>query len=127
MNFTRTMMIAAATFAAPAAVAQTAAQQSAPAPAQTPAPTATAAATGAPVTDAEVSQFAAAALAVDKVRKDAAVPEADKNARYVEAITASGLSAARFNEISSLMQADTGLNARIQKAGAALQPAPAAQ
>jgi hypothetical protein len=91
-------------------------------------PAAPAAAPAAPagaatVSDAEVKQFASAALAVEKVRKDAAVPEGDKNGKMVEAIGASGLPPARFNEIAEAMQADPALNKRIQEAAAAQQPA----
>ncbi|HVJ03628.1 MAG TPA: DUF4168 domain-containing protein [Sphingomonas sp.] len=114
---------AALLLAAPAAFAQDASQTSPStqpaAPAEQAAPAAGAQAqTGAAaaVSDAEVQQFATAALAVDKVRKDAAVPEADKNTKMVEAISASGLQPARFNEIAQAMQADPSLNQRIQQA-----------
>jgi hypothetical protein len=122
-----TLITAAALLAAPAAFAQTA--QTSPAPAE-PAP-ATGGTTGAgtaatTVTDAEITQFATAALAVAKVRQDATVPDADKNAKMVEAITASGLPAARFNEIAQAMQSDTALNKKIQDAAAKQQPAAAA-
>ena len=121
------MLSGVALFAAPA-LAQTAPQTS-PAPAATAAPAAPTA--GTPVTDAEVTQYARAALDVDNVRKDASIPEADKNARFVAAIEASGLTAVRFNEITQAMQANPALNTRIQTAAAALvapaaSPAPAA-
>lgn len=75
------------------------------------------------VSDAEVTQFASAALAVDKVRKDTTVAEADKNTKMVEAISSSGLQPARFNEIAQAMQADPALNKRIQEAAATQKPA----
>lgn len=75
------------------------------------------------VSDAEVTQFASAALAVDKVRKDTSVAEADKNTKMVEAISSSGLQPARFNEIAQAMQADPALNKRIQEAAATQKPA----
>lgn len=81
--------------------------------------------TAASVTDAEVKQYAAAALAVNRIREDASVPEADKNARFVEAIRASGLTALRFNEISQAMPDNPALNERIQKEAAAQQQASA--
>lgn len=128
------MMAGAALLIAPAALAQTgtttapAGTQTAPS-AQTapgaPAAGTTAttpaapAASGGAVTEAEVTQFASAALAVEKIRKDTTVAEADKNAKMVEAITSSGLPATRFNEIAQAMQADPALNKRIQTAAAA--------
>lgn len=130
MQFRTSMILAAALLCAPAAMAQTA--QTAPAPAE-PAPAAPAqggttgagTAATATVTDTEVTQFATAALSVAKLRQDATVPDADKNAKMVEAITATGLPAARFNEIAQAMQADTALNKRIQDAAAKQQPAAA--
>jgi hypothetical protein len=123
-----TLIAAAALLAAPAAFAQT--TQTSPAPAE-PAPAAPApdgttgagAAAAAPVTDPEVTQFATAALAIGKIRQDAAVPDADKNTKSVAAITASGLTAPRFNEIAQAMQGDPVLNKRIQEAAAKQQPA----
>lgn len=128
MKFRTSMILSAALICAPAAMAQTA--QTSPAPTE-PAPAAPAqegttgagtATTATAVTDAEINQFATAALAVAKVRQDAAVPEADKNTKMVEAITATGLPAKRFNEIAQAMQSDTALNKKIQDAAAAQQP-----
>ncbi|MBO9621478.1 MAG: DUF4168 domain-containing protein [Sphingomonas sp.] len=112
---------AALLLAAPAAFAQDASQTAQPAAPAAPAEqaaTGASAGAAATVSDAEIKQFATAALAVDKVRKDAAVPEADKNTKMVEAISASGLQPARFNEIAQAMQADPALNKRIQEAAA---------
>ncbi|MGK6354527.1 DUF4168 domain-containing protein [Sphingomonas sp. DT-207] len=130
------ILIGAALLAAPAAFAQDAptspSTQDAPAaptqdaPATTEAPAAGMAAQGsgaAAVSDSEVTQFATAALAVDKLRKDTTVAEADKNTKMVEAISSSGLQPARFNEIAQAMQADPALNKRIQEAAAAQAPA----
>lgn len=125
MKFRNSMMVLGATLVcAPAAFAQdtTAAQPAAPTQATTPA-TPAAPAAPATVTDAEIAQFATAALAVDKVRKDAAIPDADKNARMAAAVTAAGLDPNRFNEISQAMQADPALNKKIQAAAAAQQTA----
>ncbi len=111
-------ILAGATLAiAPAALAQTAPQTADPAaPAQT-APAAPQAA--GPVTEAEVGQFATAALEIDKIRKDTATPEADKGAKMAAAATAAGLTAERFNAIGQAMQTDTALNKRIQAAASA--------
>ncbi|WP_448663093.1 DUF4168 domain-containing protein [Sphingomonas sp. CJ20] len=122
----KSMAIGAALISAPAAFAQTTPTTPAtPAsPTMEAAPAAPAPTTPAPVSDAEVTQFASAALAVTKVQADAAVPAADKNAKSVEAITAAGIDPVRFNEISQAMRDDPALNQRIQKAAAALtQPA----
>lgn len=149
----RSIALGAALFAAPAALAQTSPQttpgtampgsQTTPGTPTTPgtqttpatpaAPDASAtpdasAAPGtsgaaAPVTDTEVTQFAAAALAVTKLQGDTTIPAADKNAKSIEAITAAGIDPVRFNEISQAMRNDPALNERIQKAAAAAQPA----
>nr|AGU10021.1 protein of unknown function DUF4168 [uncultured organism] len=128
MKFHQTLLISgAAVLFAPAALAQT--TQTSPAPATTPPSTADGTATataGAAVTDTEVTQFATAALAAGKVREDASITEADKNARMVEAITATGLAPTRFNEIAAAMKSDPALNTRIQAAAAAQTPAAAA-
>ena len=122
MKLQISMMTAAALLIAPSALAQTA--QTAPAsPAPAAAPTASA--TASTVTDAEISQFATAAVAAGKINADASVAAADKNAKIVAAITATGLTAERFNEIGQAMQADPALNKRVQDAAAKLQPAPA--
>lgn len=121
MKFRNSMMVLGASLlCAPAAFAQTTPANPA-APAQTaPAPTTAA---PAPVSDAEVNQFATAALAVEKVRKDTTIADADKNAKMADAVKAAGLEATRFNEIGQAMQADPALNKRIQTAAAAQMPA----
>jgi hypothetical protein len=128
MKLRNSMLItAAALLAAPAAFAQDA-QTTSPAPPTSADSSAQAGTTGSgtaasTVSDTEVSQFATAAVAAAKVRSDATVPDADKNAKMVEAITASGLPPARFNEIAQAMQSDTALNKRIQDAAATQAPA----
>ncbi|WP_333573681.1 DUF4168 domain-containing protein [Sphingomonas sp.] len=72
-------------------------------------------------TDTEIQQYATAALAVNKINADASIPAAEKNPKFVAAITASGLQAQRFNEISQAMASDTALNQRIQAAAAKAQ------
>lgn len=118
--------IAGATLAiAPAAMAQTA-PQTAPAPAPAPAtPAAPAAApvTSASVTDAELTQFVTVALEIEKIRKDATVPEADKTAKMASVASSSGIDPQRFNAIGQAMQSDTTLNARVQAAAAKLASA----
>jgi hypothetical protein len=94
------------------------------APAATTAAPATTAAAGAP-TDAEVAQFAKAAIGVDKVRKDTSLAEADKQKAMVSQIEASGLTAVRFNDIATKSQSDTALQGRIQIAIANEQKASA--
>jgi hypothetical protein len=129
-----TLIAAAALLAAPAAFAQT--TQTSPAPAEPAAPaapvapapggtTGAGAAATATVNETEVSQFATAALAIGKIRQDAAVPDADKNTKSVAAITTAGLTPVRFNEIAQAMQGDPVLNKRIQEAAAKQQPAAA--
>ncbi|MBA4760454.1 DUF4168 domain-containing protein [Sphingomonas sp.] len=99
---TRAALTAGFLFAAPA-LAQTAA----------PAPQAEAA-TPAPITDAEVTMFAKAALASDAVSKDATIPAAEKAARMTAAVTATGLETARFNEIAKLAQTDAAVREKVQ-------------
>jgi hypothetical protein len=114
-------LLAGATLAiAPAAMAQDAPAQTAPAPA---APTAAAPVTSASVTDAELTQFVTVALEIEKIRKDPAVPEADKTAKMATAASSSGIDPQRFNAIGQAMQTDTALNARVQATAAKLASA----
>lgn len=97
-------------FALPAAlVALPAAAQDAPAPAQTaPAP----AAPGS-VTDAEIGQFADSIVAVERINADTSIAAADKQARMQAAVTATGLSAERYNAIAGAAQSDEALKTKI--------------
>ncbi len=118
MNLFGTILAGATLAIAPAALAQTAPQTPPADPAQTaPAPAAPQAA--GPVSEAEVGQFATAALEIDKIRKDTATPEADKGTKMAAAATAAGLTPERFNAIGQSMQTDTALNKRIQAAASA--------
>ena len=121
MKFRHALLLAGAALIATPALAQDTAAPAAPAPeASTTTP--------ATVTDAELKQFAKAALAVDKVSKDAAVPAADKQKKMAEAVSGSGLPPARFNEIAQASQADPALQQKVQAAIVAEQqtsPAPA--
>lgn len=116
MKFRHALLLAGATLITTPALAQDTAAPAASAPqAATPAP--------ATVTDAELKQFAKAALAVDKVNKDAAVPAADKQKKMAEAVSGSGLPPARFNEIAQASQADPILQQKVQAAIVAEQQA----
>jgi len=116
MKFRHALMLAGATLIATPALAQDTAAPAAPAPeTSTAAPSA--------VTDAELKQFAKAALAVDKVSKDTAVPAADKQKKMAEAVSGSGLPPARFNEIAQASQADPALQQKVQAAIVAEQQA----
>ena len=107
MKFRHALMLAGATLIATPVLAQDTAAPAAPAPeASTAAP--------APVTDAEVKQFAKAALAVDKVNKDTTVAATDKQKKMAEAVSGSGLPPARFNEIAQALQADPALQQKGQ-------------
>ena len=126
-------LAAASALMASAAIAQTTtpAQTTAPAqttPAQPAAPatqeqgtTGAGAMSTSTFTDTEVKQYATAALAVNKINADTSIPTAEKNPKFVAAITASGLQPQRFNEISQAMASDTALNQRIQAAAAQAQ------
>lgn len=108
----------AALIAAPTALAQT--ETPAPAP-EAPATTA-AAPTGATYSDDEITKFATAALAVQKISQDSAMPAADKQKSMVDSITATGLEPSRFNEIAKASQTDTALQQRIAAAVSAQRP-----
>ena len=114
MKFRHALLLAGATLITTPALAQDTAAPAAPAP-QAAAPST--------VTDAELKQFAKAALAVDKVSKDAAVPAADKQKKMAEAVSGSGLPPARFNEIAQASQADPALKQKVQAAIVAEQQA----
>lgn len=119
INFRHAALFAGATLIATPAFAQdTAAPATQEAAPQTAAPAAPAT-----VTDDEVKKFAKAALAADKISKDAAIAAADKQKKMAEAVTASGLEPARFNEIAQASQADSALQQKVQAAIVAEQQA----
>lgn len=129
MQLISSIALTAALIAAPAALAQTTPQapaQTAPQTAPT-TPAAPAAAAAAPVTDAEVTQFATAAIAAGKINADTTIAAADKTDRIVAAITGSGLTAERFNQIAQMIPGDPALDKRIKdeagKQSAAAKPA----
>ena len=90
-----------------------------PAPAATPAP-ATAA------NDAEIGKFASALLAVSEIQKDTALSDADKQKAMAAKVQASGLEAARFNELATKLQSgDAEFQKQVQVELAKLQTPPA--
>lgn len=119
IHFRHAALLAGATLIATPALAQ---DSAAPAPATQEAAPATPAAP-APVTDDEVKKFAKAALAADKISKDAAIAAADKQKKMAEAVTTSGLEPTRFNQIAQASQSDTALQAKVQAAIVAEQQA----
>ena len=73
--------------------------------------------------DADIRQFAAAAVEVTKIQSDAAIPAADKQPKMLAALQASGIPPEKFNQIGQAAAADPALQQRIQ---AAAPPSPAA-
>ncbi|WP_066553050.1 DUF4168 domain-containing protein [Croceicoccus bisphenolivorans] len=115
----------AGTLAATPAFAQAeAAAPAAEAPAAAPAAEAAPEA-AAPITDAELDQFAGAAIKVNEIAQDATLDAEGKQAAMVTAVQASGLDAVRFNEIASKSQSDETLKGRLAEAFAR-RPAPEA-
>lgn len=115
----RAGIMSAALFAAGPALAQ-----DAPAPAATPAAPA-APATPANFSDADIKQFAAAAVEVTKIQQDASIPAADKQPKMLAAVQASGLPPEKFNQIGQAAAADPALQQRIQAAAPAAPAQPA--
>lgn len=114
-------LIASAAVAQTSAPAQTTPTQPAAPATQDQGTTGAGTASTSTFTDTEVKQYATAALAVNKINADTSIPTAEKNTKFVAAITASGLQPQRFNEISQAMASDTALNQRIQAAAAQAQ------
>ena len=124
------LAIAASVALSPAAFAQAAdtAPAAQPAAAATPAPAAQPAAPAAPAataavsySDEDIQKYAVALLAVNKIQADASVADADKPAKYGEAVAAAGIDPAKFNEITTAMGTTPDLNQRVQAAAAKLQ------
>jgi len=113
---------------------QTMPQQQMPPQEQTPpeqttpdtsAPSSTTTLTNADVTDSDVDQFATAVLAVQKIQKDPAVADSDKQKNMADAVKQAGLTPEKFNAIAKASQADPALMKRIQTAAASkMQPGP---
>lgn len=123
-------LFAASALGGTAALAQSTTPQTTPPQTTPPASTGTAPTTtpttptAASYTDADVDQFAGAALAVQKIQQDATVPDADKQTKMSAAVTSSGLTPEKFNAIATASQSDPALMKRIQTAAAAKMPAP---
>lgn len=117
IKFRTALAVTAALIAAPA-LAQEAAPTTTPAQAAPAAPAASAS-----FTDAEVTSFARAALAVDKINKDTTIPAADKGKQLADAVTGAGLAPERYNQIATAQGSDTALQKRIQDALVAEQQA----
>jgi hypothetical protein len=118
-----TMVIAACTLGATAALAQTAGQTTPPATGTAPSTTQTAPSTGtatsASFTDSDVSNFAGAAIAVQKIQQDSSIADTDKQTKMASAVSSSGLTPDKFNAIAQASQSDPALMKRIQTAAAA--------
>ncbi|WP_439959202.1 DUF4168 domain-containing protein [Sphingobium fuliginis] len=105
------------------AVAGPALAQGAAAPA---APAAPAAAGASTFSDAEIKQFAAAAVEVTKIQQDTSIAEADKQPKMLAALQASGIPPEKFNQIGQAAAADPALQQKIQAAAPSEPAAPAA-
>lgn len=119
-------LLAVATLAG--ALTATPALAQAEAAAETPAAAAAeeaAAPEAAPITDADLDKFAAAAIKVNEVAQDATMSAEDKQAAMVTAVNGSGLDANTFNEIATKSQTDETMKARVAEAFAR-RPAPEA-
>src|SRR3546814_20825191 len=68
------------------------------------------------VSDAEVDQFASAAVEVQKIGSDTAVAEEAQQEKMAAAVQSSGLSAERFNQLAQASQATPALPARLTPA-----------
>jgi hypothetical protein len=78
-----------------------------------------AAVTASAVSDAEVQSYAKAAVKVQTINANTALDDAAKQQQMVTAVSESGLAPQRFNEISSAIDSDTTLRAKVETAMAA--------
>ncbi|WP_230461186.1 DUF4168 domain-containing protein [Sphingobium sp. CAP-1] len=76
--------------------------------------------------DADIKQFAAAAVEVTKIQQDTTIAEADKQPKMIAALQASGIPPEKFNQIGQAAAADPALQQRIQAAAPAAPATPAA-
>ncbi|WP_242127693.1 DUF4168 domain-containing protein [Sphingobium sp. Sx8-8] len=104
------------------AVAGPALAQGAAAPAAPAAP----AAGASNFSDAEIKQFAAAAVEVTKIQQDTTIAAADKQPKMLAALQASGIPPEKFNQIGQAAAADPALQQKIQAAAPTSPAAPAA-
>lgn len=119
-NFLKAGIASIALFAAYPALAQS--EPAAPAGSATPAAPAAGASN---FTDADIKQFAAAAVEVTKIQQDSSIAAADKQPKMLAALQASGMPPEKFNQIGQAAAADPALQQRIQAAAPAA-PAPTA-
>ena len=117
--FLKAGMASAALLAATPLLAQGAAAPATPAT-----PAAPSAAAG-NYSEADIKQFAAAAVAVTKIQSDAGIAEAEKQPKMLAALQASGIAPEKFNEIGQAAAADPALQQRIQAAAPAAPASPA--
>lgn len=108
------------------AVAGPALAQDAAAPAASATPATAPAAGSSNFSDAEIKQFAAAAVEVTKIQQDASIADADKQPKMLAALQASGMPPEKFNQIGQAAAADPALQQKIQAAAPAQPAAPAA-
>ena len=120
--FLKAGLASATLFAAPPLLAQGAAAPATPA---TPAAPATPSAGAAKYSEADLKQFAAAAVEVTKIQSDASIAEAEKQPKMLAALQASGIAPEKFNEIGQAAAADPALQQRIQAAAPAASATPA--
>jgi hypothetical protein len=120
--FLKASLASAALFAAAPLLAQGAAAPATPA---TPAAPATPSAGASKYSEADIKQFAAAAVEVTKIQSDASISAADKQPKMLAALQASGIAPEKFNEIGQAAAADPTLQQRIQAAVPAAPAAPA--
>ena len=118
-KFLKAGLVAGALLASAPVLAQGAAAPAAPAQ---PAPAAPAAGAS-NFSEADIKQFAAAAVEVTKIQSDSSIAEADKQPKMLAALQASGIAPEKFNAIGQAAAADPALQQRIQAAAPA---APAA-
>ena len=75
--------------------------------------------------EADIKQFAAAAVAVTKIQSDAGIADAEKQPKMLAALQASGIAPEKFNEIGQAAAADPVLQQRIQAVAPAAPASPA--
>ncbi len=68
-----------------------------------------------------------AALSVQKIQQDTAIPETDKQTKMAAAVQGAGLTPEKFNQIATASQADTALQQRIQAVATKIQGGAAPQ
>ena len=107
------------------AVAGPALAQGAAAPAASATPAAPAAGASS-FSDADIKQFATAAVEVTKIQQDTSIAEADKQPKMLAALQASGIPPEKFNQIGQAAAADPALQQKIQAAAPSEPAAPGA-